>query len=139
VTDSHLGRAVDKGVLGLSALIREKAARVEMKRTVFVLLGVIAVAPAWAHTLGDNSVIDSYRKYQVAAETPESNFMSDANQRHGPGTPDDNFMEDTTMRQDVSIDCVWLSRRCGILSKKILDQFDHHAVEARALIGVLGI
>jgi hypothetical protein len=100
VTDSHLGRAVDKGVLGLSALIREKAARVEMKRTVFVLLGVIAVAPAWAHTLGDNSVIDSYRKYQVAAETPESNFMSDANQRHGPGTPDDNFMRETAMRED---------------------------------------
>jgi hypothetical protein len=101
VTDSHLGRAVDKGVLGLSALIREKAARVEMKRTVFVLLGVIAVAPAWAHTLGDNSVIDSYRKYQVAAETPESNFMSDANQRHGPGQ---GFASGTNVAQHGALD-----------------------------------
>jgi hypothetical protein len=83
-----------------SALIREKATRVEMKRTVFVLLGVIAVAPSWAHTRDDNSVINSYRAYLGAGGTPESNFISDAYQRHGPGTPDENFIQNTTMRED---------------------------------------
>jgi len=71
-----------------------------MKRTVFVLLGVIAAAPAWEHTPDDNSVIDSYRQYPGAGGTPESDFMSDAYQRHGPGTPDENFLRNTAMRED---------------------------------------
>src|SRR5262249_10523625 len=38
----------------------------------------------------------------------------------------------------VGVDCIWLPRRCGIVNEKIFDQFDHHAVEARALFVVLG-
>src|SRR4029077_486959 len=38
----------------------------------------------------------------------------------------------------ISVDSVWLPRHCRILGEKILDQFDHRAVEARALFGVLG-
>jgi hypothetical protein len=68
-----------------------------MKRTVFVVLGVIAAAPAWARTLDDNPVINSYRQHPGVGGTHESNFMSDAYQRHGPGTHDDNFMQDTAI------------------------------------------
>jgi hypothetical protein len=71
-----------------------------MKRTVFVVLGVVAAAPAWAHTPDDNPVINSYRQYPGVSGTRESNFMSDAYQRLGPVTPDDNFMRDTAMRED---------------------------------------
>jgi hypothetical protein len=38
----------------------------------------------------------------------------------------------------ISVDRVWLPRHRRIIAEKILDQFDHHAVEARALFGVLG-
>ena len=61
-----------------------------MKRTVFAVLGVIAAAPAWARTLDDNPVINSYRQHPGVG-----------GQRHGPETPDDNFMQDTAMREDT--------------------------------------
>jgi hypothetical protein len=86
-------------VSGLSALTRKKVARVEMKRAVFILLAMIATAPALART-PDNSVINFSWQYPSAGGTPESNFMSNAYQRHGPGMTDDNYMQDTTMRED---------------------------------------
>ena len=71
-----------------------------MKRTVFVLLGVIAAAPSWAHTPDDNSVIDSYRQYLGAGGPPK--VISNPTPINGMdrGTPDDNFIQNTTMREN---------------------------------------
>ena len=33
----------------------------------------------------------------------------------------------------IGINDLWLTRRCGILSEKVVDQFDHHTMKARSV------